>query len=159
MSLKSGSYEPVASNVTVSGGLPTVGFAASTAVGGLFNVAQATVPQVDADGNETSGIRLPEITVPLATYASWNLRDASIGAPEQRVSFEGSYLPFAKTADDRRGKRDPRKAIAERYSGRQDYLTRYSQAVDALANGRWILKEDVPSLLTRGEQEWDEAMR
>ena len=117
------------------------------------------VPQVDADGNETSGIRLPEITVPLATYASWNLRDPSIGASEQRVSFEGSYLPFAKTAEDRRGKRDPRKAIAERYSGRQDYLTRYSRAVDALANARWILKEDVPSLLSRGEQEWDEAMR
>jgi hypothetical protein len=117
------------------------------------------VPQVDADGNETSGIRLPQITVPLATYASWNLRDPSIGAPEQRISFEGSYLPFAKTADDRRTKRDPRKAIAERYSGREDYLTRYSQAVDALANERWILKEDVPSLLTRGEQEWDQAMR
>ena len=26
------------------------------------------VPQVDADGNERSGIRLPEIAVPLATY-------------------------------------------------------------------------------------------
>ena len=46
------------------------------------------VPQVDADGNERDGVRLPEISVPLATYASWNLRDPSIGAPDQRVSFE-----------------------------------------------------------------------
>jgi hypothetical protein len=28
------------------------------------------VPQVDVDGNERDGVRLPEITVPLATYAS-----------------------------------------------------------------------------------------
>src|SRR5437764_9030083 len=26
------------------------------------------VPQVDSDGNERSGVRLPELTVPLATY-------------------------------------------------------------------------------------------
>ena len=55
------------------------------------------VPQVDVDGNERDGVRLPEITVPLATYASWNLRDPSIGAPEQRVSFEASYISFPKT--------------------------------------------------------------
>ena len=47
------------------------------------------VPQVDADGNERDGVRLPEITVPLATYAGWNLRDPSIGAPDQRVSLRG----------------------------------------------------------------------
>ncbi|HSC44754.1 MAG TPA: alpha/beta hydrolase domain-containing protein, partial [Candidatus Acidoferrum sp.] len=47
----------------------------------------ALVPQVDADGNERDGVRLPEITVPLATYTGWNLRDPSIGAPDQRVPF------------------------------------------------------------------------
>ena len=91
-------------------------------VGPAFTVL---VPQVDADGNERGGIHLPEIAVPLATYASWNLRDPSIGAPEQRVSFECSYLPFPRTAEDRRKSSDPRKAIAERYSNRQDYLERY----------------------------------
>ena len=64
------------------------------------------VPQVDADGNERDGVRLPEMTVPLATYTGWNLRDPSIGAPDQRVAFEASYLPFPKTgqraAEDRR---------------------------------------------------------
>jgi hypothetical protein len=38
------------------------------------------VPQVDADGNERDGVRMPEISVPVATYASWNLRDRSIEA-------------------------------------------------------------------------------
>jgi hypothetical protein len=115
------------------------------------------VPQVDADGNERDGVKLPEITVPLATYASWNLRDPSIGAPDQRVSFEASYIPFPKTAAERRASGDPRRSIAERYSSREDYLTRYSKAVDDLVKQRWILPEDRDAVLARGEQEWAEA--
>ena len=80
------------------------------------------VSQVDSDGNERDGVRLPEITVPLATYTGWNLRDPSIGAPDQRVAFEASYLPFPKTAGEREKTGDPRKSIAERYADREDYL-------------------------------------
>jgi hypothetical protein len=117
------------------------------------------VPQVDADGNERDGVRLPQISVPLATYASWNLRDRSIGAPDQRVSFEASYLPFPKTAADRQKTGDRRKSIAERYTGREDYLARYARAADELVKQHWILEEDRPALLHRGEQEWDEATK
>ncbi len=115
------------------------------------------VPQVDADGNERDGVRLPEISVPLATYASWNLRDPSIGAADQRVAFEVSYLPFPKTAEDRQKLGDPRKSIAERYASRADYLARYARAVDALVKQRWILEEDRAQLVHRGEQDWDDA--
>ncbi len=117
------------------------------------------VPQVDADGNERDGVRLPSITVPLATYAGWNLRDASIGAPDQRVPFEASYISFPKSAEERKKNGDPRKSIAERYSGREDYLTRYSKALEELINQRWILPEDRETLLHRGEQEWNEATK
>jgi len=117
------------------------------------------VPQVDRDGNERDGVQLPEIAVPLATYASWNLRDPSIGAPDQRVSFEGSYIPFAKTAAERQKSGDPRKSIAERYSGRDDYLARYAKAVDELVTERWVLPEDRNALLRRGEEEWNEATK
>ena len=117
------------------------------------------VPQVDADGNERDGVRLPEITVPLATYTGWNLRDPSIGAPGQRISFEGSYLPFPKTAVDRKKSGDPRQSIAERYPSREDYLSRYSRAVDELVKQHWILEEDRLLLVERGGQEWDEATK
>jgi hypothetical protein len=117
------------------------------------------VPQVDADGNERDGVRLPEITVPLATYAAWNLRDPSIGAPEERVSFEASYLPFPKTATERKEKRDPRMSIEERYARREDYLASYNGAVQELVKTRWILPEDRDSLIRRGEQEWEEATK
>jgi hypothetical protein len=117
------------------------------------------VPQVDADGNERDGVRLPEITVPLATYTGWNLRDSSIGAPDQRVSFEASYIPFPKTAADRQKIGDPRKSVAERYTDREDYMARYNHAVDDLVKQRWILPEDRDAFLHRGEQEWSEATK
>jgi hypothetical protein len=117
------------------------------------------VPQVDHDGNERAGVHLPEIAVPLATYTGWNLRDPSIGAPEQRVSFEGSYLPFPRSAAEREKTGDPRTSIAERYSSREAYLRRYKKAVDGLARERWILKEDRASLLQRGGAEWDETVK
>ena len=117
------------------------------------------VPQVDADGNERDGVRLPEFAAPLATYSGWNLRDSSIGAPDQRVSFEASYIPFPKTAADRAKNGDPRKSIAERYSGRDDYMARFTTATDDMVKARWILPEDREALLHRGEQEWDEATK
>ena len=125
-------------------------------VGNAFPVL---VPQVDADGNERDGVRLPEITVPLATYASWNLRDPSIGAPDQRVSFEASYLPFPKTAADRQASGDPRKSVAERYTGKDHYMTRFTKALDELVRQRWILPEDRDAVMHRGEQEWDLATK
>ena len=117
------------------------------------------VPQVDTDGNERDGIRLPEITVPLATYAAWDLRDPSIGAPDQRTAFEVSDISFPRTAAERQKTSDPRKSIAERYSGHDDYITRYKSAVDDLVKQHWILPEDRDALLLRGEQEWTQATK
>src|SRR5579871_42771 len=117
------------------------------------------VPAVDADGNERDGVRLPEIAVPLATYTGWNLRDPSIGAPDQRVAFEVSYIRFSRTADERQKTGDPRKSIAERYAGRDDYLGRYAKALDDLVKQRWILPDDREMLMKRGEQEWAEATK
>ncbi len=113
------------------------------------------VPQVDADGNERDGVRLPEIAVPLATYTGWNLRDPSIGAPDQRVSFEASFVPFAKTAEERNTAKDPRLSIAERYANRYEYLTRYAAALDQLVKENWILDEDRAAMQRRAEEEWE----
>jgi Alpha/beta hydrolase domain len=113
------------------------------------------VPQVDGDGNELGGIHLPEISVPLATYTGWNLRDPSIGAASQRVAMEGSYLPLPRNAAERKQSGDPRKSIAERYSDREAYLARFASATDELIRQRWILPEDRAPLLKRGGEEWE----
>jgi hypothetical protein len=115
------------------------------------------VPQVDADGNELGGVHLPEISVPLATYTGWNLRDPSIGGASQRLGFEGSYLPFPKNAAERKQSGDPRKSIAERYADREAYLAQFTHATDELIEQRWILLEDRALLLKRGAEAWDLA--
>ena len=121
-------------------------------VGAAFPVL---VPQVDRDGNEQDGVRLPEYAAPLATYTGWNLRDPAIGAPTERVPFEVSFIPFSKTPAERQKAGDPRPSIAERYAGREDYLQRYEKALDDLIKARWILPEDRAAMLERAAQEWN----
>ncbi len=116
------------------------------------------VPQVDVDGNETSGIRMPEIQVPLATYTGWNLRSKEIGAPDELNSMIGSFIPFPRTKEDREGSRDPRLSIAERYATRKEYLERLGAAARMLADRGYLLDRDVALVLERGAAEWDWLM-
>ncbi len=113
------------------------------------------VPQVDADGNETSGIRLPVIQVPLATYMGWNYRDASIGAPEELFSMIGSTVPFAAGRAGRDAAGDPRPSIAERYKDRAEYLRRLSAAARQLAAEGLVLESDIPLLTRQAGEQWD----
>jgi hypothetical protein len=53
------------------------------------------VPAVDQDGNEVSGVRLLDLTVPLATYTGWNLRHPQIGAPDQADEPDGLDDPVS----------------------------------------------------------------
>lgn len=114
------------------------------------------VPQTDPDGNDLGGVRLPELQVPLATYTGWNLRDASIGAPDLRLSFLGSFIPLARTAEERKKSGDPRLSVAERYDSRQQYMGKYGDAAMKLIKDRFLLREDLPAVLDRGEREWKE---
>jgi Alpha/beta hydrolase domain len=120
-------------------------------VGAPFGVL---VPQSDSDGNDLGGVRLPELQVPLATYTGWNLRDPSIGAPEQRVSFLGSWIPLAKTTEERKKSGDPRLSVAERYSSQKEYMSKFEQAAKKLVEQRFLLQEDLPAILERGRLEW-----
>ena len=124
----------------------------------MGNAFAVLVPQSDADGNDLGGVRLPELQVPLATYTGWNLRDPSIGAPEQRVSFLGSWIPFAKTAEERKKSGDPRVSIAERYASREEYMSKFDQAAKKLVEQRFLLQEDLPAILERGRLEWKTIM-
>lgn len=112
------------------------------------------VPAVDADGNELSGIRLPDITVPLATYTGWNPRHPSQGAPDQAWRTHGATLPFAATPEARAQSGDPRPSIAERYPTQEHYLTSVAQAVDALITAGYLLAADREELLQRATQRY-----
>jgi hypothetical protein len=117
------------------------------------------VAQVDADGNETSGVRMPDIQAPLGTYAGWNLRTPELGAPDEMFSMVGSYIPFARTKTEREKTKDPRPSVEERYKGREEYLKRVESAAKNLVAGGYLLDQDVPKLVERGAAEWDRLGR
>jgi hypothetical protein len=114
--------------------------------------------QVDADGNETGGIRLPEQQVPLGTLTGWLFRSERIGAPHTLMVNAGGYLPFAVTRADRVRTGDPRLSIEERYSGRADYLTKVEEVARRLARERYVLERDVPAILEAAGRHWDWRM-
>lgn len=116
------------------------------------------VPQSDPDGNDLGGVSLPELQAPLATYTGWNLRDPSIGAGDLRLSFYGSFIPFARTAGERDKSGDPRLSIAERYSSREQYVGKFAEAAAKLIHERFLLPQDLPAMLDRGEREWKEVV-
>lgn len=114
----------------------------------------ALVPQVDADGNETSGVRMPELAVPLATYMGWNLRGAKIGAPHAQYPLIGSMVPFEKTRAEREFSNDPRLSIEERYKSREEYLAKIDTVARRLVQQGFVLERDVPLIVDQARQRW-----
>jgi hypothetical protein len=116
------------------------------------------VPQVDSDGNDMGGIRLPEQAVPLGTYTDWAFRSEQTGAPETLMAMAGSYIPFAKTRGDREKNHDPRVSVEERYGTRAEYVRRVEEAAKKLAQERYLLQEDVAPIVEAAGQHWDWTM-
>ena len=107
------------------------------------------VPAVDEDGNERAGIRLPEVAVPVATFAGWNTRSASVGAEGMLARWSGSHWPLPRTPEERRQAGDPRPSVIERYPTRRDYLARVTEAALDLERRGFLLEEDVVEILRR----------
>jgi hypothetical protein len=70
----------------------------------------------------------------------------------------GSSIPFAKSAAAK-APGDPRKSIAERYASRDAYLAEARRVADQLVAGRYLLADDVASLLARSGESFDYYMK
>jgi hypothetical protein len=114
--------------------------------------------QVDADGNEMGGIRLPEQAVPLATTTGWLFRSERIGAPHTLMINAGGYIPFPMTRAEREKRGDPRLSIEERYTSRADYLAKVTGVARRLAEERYVLERDVNAIIEAAGRHWDWRM-
>jgi len=100
----------------------------------------ALVPQVDADGNERAGIRLPDIAVPRGSFTGWNLYREPYPSGEL-ADRDGTFLAFAATETERLRAGDARPSIAARYPG--DAHAKAARSVtEALLRDRLLLPED-----------------
>jgi hypothetical protein len=111
------------------------------------------VPQVDEDGNEIAGIRLPEIVVPLATFTGWSMRSPSFSRTLRRNA--GRIWPFPRTAEERKQTGDPRKSMLERYPTKKDYISGVTECILDLHSQRFLLDEDVVMLLKQADLQAD----
>jgi hypothetical protein len=110
------------------------------------------VTQVDADGNETAGVLLPEIAVPLATYTGWNLYKAPLPEGELCDRY-GTYVPFAATRAEREAKGDPRLSLEERYGDHAAYVRKVEAAAKRLVAERLLLAEDAERFVAQAKSD------
>ena len=119
----------------------------------------ALVSNVDDDCNEVGGIRLPDLTTPIATYTGWNLRHPDIGTPGLVIGITGGLagwvLPFAPTSAARAAAGDPRPSIAERYASREDYMAQTRQAAEKLTGEGYMLAEDIADCVRKAAVRYD----
>ena len=85
------------------------------------------VCNVDENLNETSGIRLPDLQVPLGCHTGWNPRHSDHGAEDQIAQFVG-FSRFESS-------------MVEKFT-RASYLDQCRLVIDQLIDERFVLKED-----------------
>jgi hypothetical protein len=96
------------------------------------------VPKTDGDGNDIAGVRLADVTVPLATYTGWALRRGAQASDGCEAS--GQFIPFAMTEAQRGA--DPRPSVAARYPTFAVYHGKVRSALNDMVEDRLLLCED-----------------
>ena len=103
------------------------------------------VPKVDPTGNATSGILVPDLKVPLATYTGWNPRGEGHAVGEGCFLYGGA-IPLAVDPTAKAGGHDTRPTLAELYRDRADYQGKVAAAATALVHDGYLLQEDADNL-------------
>ena len=108
------------------------------------------VSKVDKDGNETAGVRLPEVEAPVATTTGWGLRRAGFSENEG-CEANGQNIPFKTTKAERKAAGDPRKSLQERYKDHAGYVKAVRKAAEKLQKQRFLLPADVQSYVEEAQ--------
>jgi hypothetical protein len=116
------------------------------------------VSSVDEDGNETAGVRLPEVVVPIASYTGWNSPDTGPTGEHALKEFAGSKLPFARTKAERAATKDPRSSIEERYADRAEYERLVREVTTGLVTRRFLLALDEEFAVAAALSAYDGAL-
>ena len=120
----------------------------------------AFVSDIDETLNELSGIRLPDVSVPVTTNTGWNPRHSSIGNEDLLIGITGGLagwtLPLPNTEEEKKLTGDPRPSIESLYVSKENYLSQVKQAAEQLADERYILGEDVEEIIEKAELRYED---
>jgi hypothetical protein len=104
------------------------------------------VPQLDKDGNELGGIKMPEVAVPLAMYTGWNYR-AGPNVPKLYLNdMTGSTIL------------KPAAEIKQKFPTRQSYEAETQKVTDQLVQQRLLLPRDATRVTKRSGDFYDWAI-
>ena len=107
-------------------------------------------PKTDSDGNDIAGLKLVDVSVPLATYTGWALRAGA--QANDGCEGSGQSIAFPRTAADRIATGDPRPSVAERYPTFDAYDAQVKSAMSTMIKDRPLLCEDGSAELLRLRQ-------
>jgi hypothetical protein len=106
------------------------------------------VPKIDVDGNESSGLRLPDQALPIATFTGWNaVKDKTKGD-----CASGAKLPFPLSRAAREASGDPRQSLPERYGSRAYFVGALRSVADRLVKERVLLPQDADAYVAAGKE-------
>ncbi len=104
------------------------------------------VPQVDKEGNELGGIKMPEVAVPLATYTGWNYRSGP-NVPKLYLNDMTGSTILKPTAE-----------IKQKFPTRQSYEAETQKVTDQLVQQRLLLPRDAQRVTKRSGDFYDWAV-
>jgi len=113
-------------------------------------VIKQVAPRVDADGNELGGVPVVLLQAPLGTYLGWNIT-ASGFHRGQVCNYQGGWIPFAKTKEERLANNDPRLSLEERYVSHGRYVAAVMAAAAKAVAAGYLLQADADALVTAAE--------
>lgn len=113
-------------------------------------VIPSLVPRVNADGNETAGVRSVQLQVPLGSHLGWNVVGEGYYAG-QGCGFAGGFIPFARTKAARLASGDLRLSLEERYGDHTGFVAKVREAIERQIAAGWLLPADGAKLLAQAE--------
>ena len=98
------------------------------------------VPKIDVDGNETSGLRLPDQALPIASFTGWNAAKEKAPGP----CTAGAAIPFPPSRAAR--------SLLELYGARSYFAAALRSVADKLVKERLLLPQDADAYVAAGKQ-------
>jgi Alpha/beta hydrolase domain len=103
--------------------------------------------KIDPDGNETSGLRMPDQALPIATFTGFN----KTREKATNVCDAGATFPFAATRAVREASKDPRLSLVERYGSRAYFVATLRVIADKLVREKLLLPSDADAYVAAGK--------